>query len=146
MYAGQTLAQLSLAQLTDPAGVQAELSARVARGGKSAKNALKALERMTAGASVAFPPKAPKADTSPATAPARFRTANRDKSILAAQPVPIGTSVRTATRTANGFSEAERAVIARANTLVRSHGHSVPNTYRALASGRQLKVRPARTA
>jgi hypothetical protein len=85
MYAGQTLAQLAVAQLADPAGVLAELNARVARGGKSAKNAQKAIERMTAGASVAFPPsepKAPKQANVPATTPAGT---NPNAGLVAAQ-------------------------------------------------------------
>ena len=63
-FAGVGLADLQAQVDANPAllpAVQAELQARIDRGGKSAKNAQKALERMAEGGSIA-PPKSEKAN------------------------------------------------------------------------------------
>ena len=126
MYAGQTLAQLAIAQVTDPAGVLAELQARVARGGKSAKNAQKAIERMTSGASVAFPPAAPKAPKpAPASASAASAQVAQAKANLGINPnLPIAAAKAQAVAT--GPKATEKAVWAFVAKALKAGGYPVP--------------------
>jgi hypothetical protein len=113
-YAGKTLAEMAVSALADPAGVKAELEARVARGGKSAKNAEKALERMASGASVAFPPKAPKPVTAPASAPTTGSNPNLPQVADAAKAV------------ATGPKATEKALWAYAAKALKASGYPVP--------------------
>ncbi len=133
MYAGQTLAQLAIAASTDPAGVRAELSARVERNGKSAKNARLALERMDAGASVAFPERAPKAPKAPAGTPNPNLPTVRANS---AAPVRIAQkSTSSATRLS------ERQVWVYVRDSLRAAGHPVPRCVSTAARKGALPIR-----
>ena len=114
-YAGRSLTDLAIAQTTDPAGVLAELQARVARNGKSAKNAQAAIERMAQGASVAIPPKA---DTTPKApkAPAGPATVNPNLPIVAAKAQAVAT----------GPKATEKALWAYAAKALKAGGYPVP--------------------
>ena len=137
MYAGQTLAQLALAQVTDPAGVLAELQARVARGGKSAKNASKAIERMTAGVSVAIPAPAPKAPKASATAQAQVAQARTNLGLAPKNP---NSPIIAQNARAKGV-----VTIAQAYALVaaegRAAGYSIPRWVSAGAKGKSPRIR-----
>lgn len=127
MYAGQTLAQLALVASTDPAGVRAELQARIDRQGKSAKNAQKALARMDAGESVAIPAPAPKAPKASAPAPAR----------KVSNPNLAGNVQRAQARVSSPRvtrEDAFRLVIAEG----RAAGRSIPRWISAGAKGRAV--------
>lgn len=128
MYAGLTLAQLAVIAGTDPAGVQAELQARVARNGKSAKNAQKALDRMAAGESVAIPAPAPKAPK--ASAPAA-RTTSARKVTNPNLPIVV------ANARAKGVVS-ERQAFALVAAIGRDAGYSIPRWVTAGAKGRTI--------
>lgn len=137
MFAGQTLAQIADTLASTPSenlgpvveAARTELQARIDRGGKSAKNAQKALERMNAGGDVripARPEKAPAASApkAPATSP-RTKGTNPNRAIVAQNARNRGVV-------------SERDAFALVAAVGRSAGYSIPRWVTAGAKGRTI--------
>lgn len=127
-FAGFTLAQLAAVVDMDARQapvVRAELEARVARQGKSAKNAQKALERMDAGASVAIPAPAPKAPKASAPAASARKVTNPNLPIVAANARAKGVV-------------SERQAFALVAAIGRDAGYSIPRWITAGSKGRTI--------
>lgn len=141
MFAGKSLTEISAAVDADasllPAAV-GELEARVARQGKSAKNAAKALARLSEGTGgIAIPAKAPKAEGETRNPSPLMRKAAAAGLIPPTNPNLPGNTARATERLTSARATREdafRLVMAEA----REAGHAIPRWLSAGAKGRAL--------
>lgn len=133
MFAGKSLADMQVALDADAnvlPHIVSELEARVARAGKSAPNAQKALDRLAKGESVAIPPKAdatgaPKAQADPLAPNALAAAIEAAKAPKTPNPnLPVVAAKAQAIAT--GPKATEKALWAYAAKALKAGGYPVP--------------------